>query len=34
MARLVGVGLPPEKRLEGALTYIYGNGRTTAPGTL
>ncbi|MDF2849093.1 MAG: Ribosomal protein, partial [Oerskovia sp.] len=28
MARLVGVDLPREKRLEIALTYIYGVGRT------
>jgi len=28
MARLVGVDLPREKRLEVALTYIYGVGRT------
>ena len=30
MARLVGVDLPREKRLEVALTYIFGVGRTTA----
>ncbi len=30
MARLVGVDLPREKRLEVALTYIYGVGRTRA----
>jgi len=30
MARLIGVDLPREKRLEIALTYIYGIGRTTA----
>jgi small subunit ribosomal protein S13 len=30
MARLVGVDLPREKRLEIALTYIYGIGRTRA----
>jgi small subunit ribosomal protein S13 len=30
MARLVGVDLPREKRLEVALTYIYGIGRTRA----
>src|ERR1700693_3475967 len=34
MARLVGVDLPREKRLEGALTYIYGIGRTRALQTL
>ena len=28
MARLVGVDLPREKRVEIALTYIYGIGRT------
>ena len=30
MARLVGVDLPRDKRLEIALTYIYGIGRTRA----
>ena len=30
MARLVGVDLPREKRVEIALTYIYGVGRTRA----
>ncbi|HEY5335376.1 MAG TPA: 30S ribosomal protein S13 [Mycobacteriales bacterium] len=30
MARLVGVDLPREKRMEIALTYIYGVGRTRA----
>ena len=30
MARLVGVDLPREKRLEIALTYIFGMGRTRA----
>jgi small subunit ribosomal protein S13 len=34
MARLVGVDLPREKRLEVALTYIYGIGRTRALETL
>ena len=34
MARLVGVDLPREKRLEVALTYIYGIGRTRAKETL
>jgi len=34
MARLVGVDLPREKRLEVALTYIYGVGRTRANATL
>jgi len=30
MARISGVDIPREKRLEIALTYIYGIGRTTA----
>jgi len=30
LARLAGVDLPREKRLEVALTYIYGVGRTRA----
>ena len=30
MARLVGVDLPRDKRIEIALTYIYGIGRKTA----
>ncbi|GAA4860055.1 MULTISPECIES: 30S ribosomal protein S13 [Saccharopolyspora] len=30
MARVVGVDLPREKRMEIALTYIYGVGRTRA----
>ena len=34
MARLAGVDLPREKRLEIALTYIYGIGRTRARETL
>ena len=34
MARLVGVDLPREKRLEVALSYIYGIGRTRAKETL
>jgi small subunit ribosomal protein S13 len=34
MARLSGVDLPREKRLEIALTYIYGIGRTRAQQTL
>jgi len=34
MARLVGVDLPRDKRLEVALTYIYGIGRTRAIETL
>ena len=34
MARLVGVDLPREKRMEIALTYIFGVGRTRALETL
>jgi len=34
MARLIGVDLPRDKRLEVALTYIYGVGRTRAAQTL
>ena len=30
MARIAGVNLPREKRLEIALTYIYGIGQSTA----
>lgn len=30
MARLAGVDIPREKRVEIALTYIYGIGRTSA----
>lgn len=30
MARLMGVDLPREKRMEVALTYIYGVGKTKA----
>ena len=30
MARVIGVDLPSNKRLEIALTYIYGLGRTSA----
>jgi small subunit ribosomal protein S13 len=30
MARIAGVDIPREKRLEIALTYIFGIGRTTA----
>ncbi|NDV28306.1 30S ribosomal protein S13 [Desulfovibrio sp. JC010] len=30
MARIAGVDLPKNKRLDIALTYIYGVGRTTA----
>ena len=34
MARLSGLDLPREKRVEIALTYIYGIGRTRATETL
>ncbi|WP_018156876.1 30S ribosomal protein S13 [Demetria terragena] len=34
MARLIGVDLPREKRVEVALTYIFGVGRTRAQQTL
>ena len=34
MARLIGVDLPRDKRLEVALTYIYGVGKTRAQQTL
>ena len=34
MARLVGVDLPREKRMEVALTYVFGMGRTRAAQTL
>ena len=34
MARLVGVDLPRDKRVEVALTYIFGVGRTRAEQTL
>ena len=34
MARLVGVDLPRDKRMEVALTYIFGMGRTRALETL
>jgi len=30
MARIAGVDIPREKRLEISLTYIYGIGRTTS----
>ncbi len=30
MARIAGIDLPKNKRMEVALTYIYGIGRTTA----
>ncbi|HEU0213097.1 MAG TPA: 30S ribosomal protein S13 [Jiangellaceae bacterium] len=34
MARLVGVDLPRDKRMEVALTYVFGIGRTRALETL
>ncbi len=34
MARLVGVDLPRDKRIEIALTYIHGIGRTRSQATL
>lgn len=34
MARLIGVDLPRDKRIEVALTYIFGVGRTRADQTL
>jgi small subunit ribosomal protein S13 len=34
MARLVGVDLPRDKRMEIALTYIFGIGRTRSAQTL
>ena len=34
MARLAGVDIPNEKRIEVALTYIYGVGKTRANQTL
>ena len=34
MARLAGVDIPRDKRVEVALTYIYGVGRTRALTTL
>ncbi|GAB2618780.1 30S ribosomal protein S13 [Streptomyces capparidis] len=34
MARLAGVDLPREKRVEVALTYVFGIGRTRAQETL
>jgi small subunit ribosomal protein S13 len=34
MARLVGVDLPRDKRVEVALTYIFGVGRTRSTETL
>ena len=34
MARIAGVDLPRDKRVETALTYIYGIGQTTAAGVI
>ena len=34
MARIAGVDLPPRKRAEIGLTYIYGIGRTRAKSIL
>ena len=34
MARLIGVDLPRDKRIEVALTYIFGVGRTRAAAAL
>jgi small subunit ribosomal protein S13 len=34
MARIAGVDLPPKKRAEIGLTYIYGIGRTRAQSVL
>ena len=34
MPRLVGIDIPNDKRVEIALTYIYGIGRTRAQATL
>ena len=34
MARLIGVDLPRDKRVEVALTYIFGVGRTRAEQTI
>ena len=30
MARIAGINLPPEKRIEIGLTYIYGIGRSSS----
>jgi small subunit ribosomal protein S13 len=30
MARIAGVDIPREKRVDVALTYVFGIGRTTA----
>ncbi len=34
MARIAGIDLPPSKRVDIGLTYIYGVGRTRAIGIL
>jgi small subunit ribosomal protein S13 len=34
LARILGVDLPREKRVEVGLTYIYGIGRTSSKGVL
>jgi len=34
MARIAGVNIPTNKRVEIALTYIHGIGRTTAQGII
>lgn len=34
MPRIAGVDLPPEKRIEAALPYIYGIGRSNVVGVL
>ena len=34
MARIAGVNIPTNKRVEVALTYIHGIGRTTAKGII
>ena len=34
MARIAGVDIPREKRVEVALTYVFGVGRTRAQQTL
>jgi small subunit ribosomal protein S13 len=34
MARIAGVNIPPQKRVEIGLTYIYGVGRSTSKNIL
>lgn len=34
MARIAGVNIPPQKRVEIGLTYIYGIGRSVSNGIL